>query len=201
MANLNNSFVYKKFKLFLISKIGKKETTKIWIEANYELKKLIHQHKKITKDEKIMILPLVALYNTLNKNNIKNSTLLLKEYAKEIGNRFSRLIYKITSIPGISKILWKNMPSLMKKCSSPSKGYERRIISENKELVGVDILKCPLHELTKKLGVYELASVVCIIDQEQMKGFKYIKYTRTKALGNGDNYCDYRLQYNKKSKI
>ena len=30
-----------------------------------------------------------------------------------------------------------------------------------------------------------------------MTGFKHIEYTRTKALGDSDNFCDYSLRYNK----
>lgn len=92
------------------------------------------------------------------------------------------------------------MPKLMRITSSPKKGYKRRIVSETKELVGVDILGCPLYELSKKLGVPEIATVVCLIDKGQMTGFKYIDYTRTKALGNGDEFCDYRLRFNKDKK-
>lgn len=200
MASLNNSFVYKKFKPFLINKIGKDKTITIWKDATYELKNLMHQYKYITKDEKIMILPLVALYSALNNNNIRNSIILLKEYAKETGDRISYLIHKLTTIPFVSRLLWKNMLKLMRASSRPKKGYERRIISESNELVGLDILKCPLYELTKELGVPELASIVCIIDKGQMTGFKYIEYTRTTALGDGGAFCNYRLRYNKDKK-
>ncbi len=88
------------------------------------------------------------------------------------------------------------MPKLMRITSSPEKGYERRIVSESKELVGVDILVCPLFEMAKKLGTLEITSVICLIDRGQMAGFKHIDYTRTKALGNGDDFCDYRLKFN-----
>ena len=51
--------------------------------------------------------------------------------------------------------------------------------------------------MAKKLGIPEITSVVCLIDKGQMTGFKHIEYTRTKALGDGDNFCDYRLRYDK----
>ena len=54
--------------------------------------------------------------------------------------------------------------------------------------------------MAKKLDGPEIASVVCLIDKGQMTGFKNIDYTRTKALGNGDEYCDYRLRYNRKER-
>ncbi len=200
MANLNQSFVYKKFKPYLIRKIGKNETKKVWQYSGEELKRLSVQYNEVTNDEKMMVLPLVALYKGLINYNIENPIILLKEYAKETGVRLSKLIHNITSIPFVPKLLWKNMSKLMRNSSSPKKGYERRIVSETSELVGVDILKCPLHELTKILGVPELTSVICIIDKGQMSGFKHIEYTRTQALGDGDEFCDYRLKFNKGKK-
>lgn len=88
----------------------------------------------------------------------------------------------------------------MRITSSPKKGYERRIISETTEIVGVDILRCPLCEMAKSLGVPEITEVVCLIDKGQMTGFRYIDYTRTNVLGNGDDFCDYRLRFNENKK-
>ena len=67
-------------------------------------------------------------------------------------------------------------------------------------MIGVDILRCPLYETAKALGVPEITEVIYLIDKGQMTGFRYINYTRTKALGNGDDFCDYRLRFNEKKK-
>ena len=161
------------------------------------MKNLFNEYKKIGSDEKLIILPLAAIYLSMKEENLENPLELLNQYGKETGKRFSKLIRKITSFPGVPEFLWKNMSSLMRKNSSPEKGYQRKIISETKELVAVDILVCPLHEMAKKLGIPEITSVVCLIDKGQMTGFKHIEYTRTKALGDGDIFCDYRLRYDK----
>ena len=170
----------------------------IWKKADAKLKNFSAEYKNIGSDEKIMILPLAAIYLSMKEENLENPLELLNQYGKETGERFSKLIRKITSFPGLPEFLWKNMSTLMRKNSSPEKGYQRKIISETQDLVAVDILVCPLHEMAKKLGISEITSVVCLIDKGQMTGFKYIEYTRTKALGDGDNFCDYRLRYDKK---
>lgn len=198
MGKLDNSFIYKKFKNKLIENYGKAKADAIWVDANAEFARLMKEYSNAGSDEKMMVLPLGALYTTLKKHNVENALDLLKEYGKQAGENLSALIGKITSIPGLSNLLWMNMPVLMRKTSSPQKGYERRIVSETKELVGVDILTCPLFELAKKLGTPEIASVVCLIDKGQMTGFKHIDYTRTMALGDGDEFCDYRLRFNKR---
>ena len=192
MNKLNFSFVYKKFKKQLQETYGKEIALLIWKKADAKLKNFSVEYKNIGSDEKIMILPLAAIYLSMKEENLENPLELLNQYGKETGERFSKLIRKITSFPGLPEFLWKNMSTLMRK------GYQRKIISETKELVAVDILVCPLHEMAKKLGISEITSVVCLIDKGQMTGFKYIEYTRTKALGDGDNFCDYRLRYDKK---
>ena len=200
MRKLDNSFLYKKFKNTLTEKYGKDKANAIWVDANAEYAHLMQQYSNAGSDEKMMVLPLSALYTSLKKHNVENALDLLREYGKQAGDALSALIRKVTAIPGFSRLLWMNMPALMRKTSSPKKGYERRIVSETKELVAVDILSCPLFEMAKELGTPEIASVVCLIDKGQMTGFNYIDYTRTMALGDGDELCDYRLRFNKSIK-
>lgn len=196
MKELDRSFIYRKFKHVLIEQYGKERAKAMWNDADVELRHLLKTHRDIGTDERMMVFPLYALYVTLKRHEIEDVINLLEMYGKQAGDNLSAMIRKITSIPGLPKLLWYNMPKLMRITSSPAKGYERRIVSESKELVGVDILVCPLFEMAKKLGAPEITSVICLIDRGQMTGFKHIDYTRTKALGNGDDFCDYRLKFN-----
>lgn len=200
MGKLDKSFIFKKCKLFLNEKYGTEKSKAIWFAANKEFNLLLREKKNIGSDEKMMVLPLCALYTTMKKMGMDDALDVLKEYGARTGNDISKMLYKLTSFPGLSKLLWKNMPKLMRITSSPKKGYKRRIISETRELVGVDILRCPLCETAKSLGVPEVTEVICLIDKGQMTGFRYIDYTRTKALGNGDDFCDYRLRFDKSKK-
>ena len=200
MGRLDKSYIFQKCKLLLTEKYGVEKSEVIWGAANRELNRLLRAPKGFGSDEKMMVLPLCALYTAMKKAEIDDALDVLKEYGVQAGDDISKMIYKITSFPGLSKLLWKNMPKLMRVTSSPKKGYARRIISETSELVGVDILRCPLCETAKSLGVPEITEVVCLIDKGQMNGFRYIDYTRTKALGNGDDFCDYRLRFDKDKK-
>ena len=200
MGKLDRSFIFKKCKYIIDEKYGLDKSNAVWSAANIELDRLLQENKNIGADEKMMVLPLCAIYTAMKKMGLDDALDVLKEYGVRAGDDISRMIYKITSFPGLSKLLWKNMPKLMRATSSPKKGYERRIVSETMELVGVDILRCPLCETAKTLGVPEITQVICLIDKGQMTGFRYIDYTRTKALGNGDEFCDYRLRFNIKKK-
>ena len=194
---LKKSIVYKNFKKVLIEKFGKEKANRMWEEANVNLNQFEKQYPDIKGDEKMMILPAASLYIELKKEVPDEAINILKDYGKEMGEKIAKLIHSITSIPGVSKMLWNNMPKLMRKSSSEKKGYTRKIVSETKELVGVDILSCPLHDVAIKIGMPEIAQVVCAMDKAYMSGFKYINYTRTTSVAEGDSCCDYRLSYDK----
>ena len=190
MSKLDKSFVYKGFRTLLAERNGEAEAQRIWADASLRLAALEKAHPDLDSDSRMMILPAAALYQ------VSPETLpLMREYAADMGRRIGRVIHGVTSIPGVSRLLWSQMPRLMRTMSSPEKGYERRIVSETKELVGVDILACPLHKAAKRLGVPEVAAVVCAMDKAYMTGFKFIQYTRTTAIGEGDACCDYRLRF------
>lgn len=200
MGKLEKSVIYKGFKRVLEEQFHKDTAAQIWTEANKNLCDLERQYPDITGDNKMMVLPAAALYKTLCKYKPKQALILLKEYGTETGEKILKIIHAFTSIPGVSGILWKNMPALMRKTSSPKKGYTRRIVSETDEMVGVDILSCPLYDAALQIGVPEAAQVVCAIDKAYMTGFKYIDYTRTTSVAEGDKCCDYRLRFDKNKK-
>lgn len=196
MNKLEKSIVYRGFKNVLENSFNKDIAIQIWTEANEYLDELEHTYPDITGDSKMMVLPAAALYKALYKQAPEQTLELLKNYGTQTGNKIAKIIHGFTSIPGVSKLLWNNMPMLMRKMSSPELGYTREIVSETDELVAVDILSCPLHDASMKIDVPEAAQVVCAMDKAYMTGFKYIDYTRTTSVAEGDRCCDYKLKYN-----
>ena len=167
---LRQSIIYKGFRKTLAAQFGETQAAEIWENANRHLA-------------------------FLNAWASQKALPLLTDYGTKMGEKISRIVHYITSIPGVPRLLWKQMPKLMRTMSSPDKGYTRRIVSENRELVGVDILSCPLHNWAVKIGVPEAALVVCAMDRAYMTGFKHIRYTRTISVAEGAECCDYRLRY------
>ncbi len=192
---MNYNLFFKGFKKILISEYGSEKAQCIWQEASRNLEELKATYPDLDSYSKLLILPAAALYKA------KQECLpLLRKYAAQMGSKIGKVVHGITSIPGVSRLLWANMPRLMRHMSSPEKGYERRIVSETRELVGVDILSCPLCNSAQKVGVPEVGCVICAMDKAYMTGFKYIDYTRTTALGEGDAFCDYRLRFDPNQK-
>lgn len=192
---LSNSLIFKNFRKKLCAEFGEALASEIWQSANQNLLELESKHPDITGDSKMMILPSAALYLSLRNHAPEQALSLMRAYGTKIGERIAGIIHAITSIPGVSKLIWKNAPQLMRSSSSPRKGYTRRIVSEAGDLVGVDILSCPLHDDAVKIGVPEAALMICSMDKAYMTGFKHIRYTRTTSVAEGDACCDYRLKF------
>ena len=176
MGGLDTSIIYRGFRKALTAQYGAEKANAIWQDANKSLLDLEKKHPDITGDSKIMILPAAALHLSLEKHIPDDALTLLCNYGTHTGEKIAVIIRGITSIPGVSKILWRNMPGLMRKMSSPKMGYTRRIVSETSELVGVDILSCPLHDAAVKISVPKAALVVCAMDKAYRTGFRYIRY-------------------------
>ena len=192
---LRQSIIYKGFRKTITAQFGETHTAEIWEKANSYLASMNTLASQMDSDSRMMILPAVALYKALYEYAPQQALPLLTNYGTKIGEKIARIVHGVTSIPGIPKLLWKAMPKLMCTMSSPDKGYTRRIVSESNELVGVDILSCPLHNWAVKIGVPEAALVVCAMDKAYMTGFKHIRYTRTTSVAEGAECCDYRLSY------
>lgn len=194
---LRHSVIYRGFRRELSSQFGAEEANRIWDSANRVLEQLQSQYPDLDSDSKMMILPAAALYKALCEHAPGQALPLLTAYGTRMGEKIARIIHGITSIPGVPKLLWKYMPRLMRTMSSEKKGYTRRIVGENAQLVGVDILSCPLHDATVRIGVPEAALAVCAMDKAYMTGFRNIRYTRTASIAEGSECCDYRLSFDK----
>ena len=176
---------------------GETPAAKIWHDANIDLITLERGNPELDSDSRMMILPAAALLGALRRHAPEQALPLLIDYGTQTGKKIARIVHGITSIPGLSKLLWRYMPKLMRAMSGPDKGYARRIVSETRELVGVDILSCPLHNAAVKIGIPEAALVVCAMDKAYMTGFKHFRYTRTASVAEGAACCNYRLRYDK----
>ena len=192
---LSKSMIFKGFRKVLASQFGEACASEIWQDANTHLASLQRWKSELDSDSRMMILPAAALYSALRKHAPEQALPLLIDYGTQTGEKIARIVHGITSIPGLPKLLWTHMPKLMRMMSGPDKGYTRRIVSETNELVGVDILSCPLHDAAVKISVPEAAQVVCAMDKAYMTGFKHIRYTRTTSVAEGAECCDYRLCY------
>ena len=151
----------------------------------------------LKKHKGAMVLPAVALYRALTAAGADAED-LLNAYGDAMGKRFAGIVHCITSVPGVSGLIWRHVDSIMDRMSGENLGYRRRIVSEPPEMFGVDILSCPYHELARELGNEKAVLCICHMDKEYSQGFRHIRYDRNSAVSEGARACEYRLRFDMK---
>ena len=196
MNPLDKQWFYRGFRKQLRAELGRQKADVVWREAGQEYTRILTTDPSLKRHKGAMTLPAIALYRTLTSRG-ENAEALLNAYGDRMGRRFAGIVHGITSIPGVSRLIWRHVAGIMDRMSGENLGYRRRIVSEPPDLYGVDILSCPYHELAKALGNEKAVLCICHMDKAYMKGFRHIRYERTTAVSEGAECCDYRLRYDR----
>ena len=199
MNPLDKQWFYRGFRKQFRAELGSQKAEAVWREAGQEYARILAIDPALKRHKGAMTLPAVALYRTLTSRG-ENAEALLNAYGDRMGRRFAGIVYGITSIPGVSRLIWRHVADIMDRMSGENLGYRRRIVSEPPDLYGVDILSCPYHELAKALGNEKAVLCICHMDKAYMKGFRHIRYERTTAVSEGAECCDYRLRFDRNKK-
>ena len=196
MNPLDRQWFYRGFHKQLRAELGSQKAEAVWREAGQEYARILATDPALKRHNGAMALPGVALYRVLEAQGA-DAEKLLNSYGDCMGRRFAGIVQGITSIPGVSWLIWRHVAGIMDSMSGENLGYRRRIVSEPPDLYGVDILSCPYHELAKALGNEKAVLCICHMDKAYMKGFRHIRYERTTAVSEGAECCDYRLRYDR----
>ena len=199
MNPLNGHWFYRGFRKQLRTRLGGEKAASVWAAAEREYASMLAADPSLKKHKGAMALPAVALYRALAAGG-EDAEALLNAYGDRMGRRIAGIVHALTSLPGVSRLLWKRVDRIMDKMSGEAKGYRRRIVSRPPDLYGVDILSCPYHELAMQLGAEKAVLCICRMDKAYMKGFRHIRYERTTAVSEGAAHCDYRLTYDPQKK-
>lgn len=191
---LNRQWFYRGFRKQLKEQIGPEKAALIWSDAGNEYSRILSERPTLKAHKGSMVLPAIALYRALSAAGVDTEP-LLNTYGDRMGKRFAGIVHGFTSLPGVSRFIWKHVDGIMNKMSSEALGYKRRIVSKPPEMYGVDILSCPYHELARDLGCEKAVLCICHMDKAYMKGFHHIRYERTISVSEGAEYCDYRLRF------
>ncbi len=146
---LNRQLFYVGFRKQLERSLSREKAKMIWEEAGREYARILSAEPSLKNHKGFMTLPAVALYRVLSASG-EDAEGLLNTYGDHMGEKFAKGVHILTSIPGVSKFLWKRIDKTMDRMSSETNGYKRRIVSKPPELYGVDILSCPYHEIATR---------------------------------------------------
>lgn len=195
--NLDKSFLFKRLRKELEVKYGAEKASAIWGEAKDVLLSLEKSNPEAEKNDKNFVFPAVALYRAIDKYAPGEALEVTRAYGTKTGIRLKSLFRKITAFPGIPNLMWKKMPAIAAKMSD---GYETEDLVVTDHLCSLHVTGCPMYDSAKKLGTPEASQMICCMDKEYMDGFRGVKYTRTKSLAEGDDYCDYLLEDSRKKR-
>ena len=190
-SKLDKSFVFKHFRRELADEYGGKKASAIWRYANKELRRLEAAAPDADKNSTSFVFPAVALYRAVERYAPGEALPVTRGYGKKTGIRMRNIFRKVTALPGIPTLMWKNMDKIAAMMSS---GYECENLIVTDHLCSLDVKACPLYDKAKELGTPEAVQMICCMDKEYMTGFRGIDYTRTKSVAEGDDCCDYRLK-------
>ncbi len=188
---LDKLYMFKGSKKELVKKYGAQAASGIWNKANAEYEKLLMKEPNADKSSKSFVFPAVAIYRAVEEYAPEDALPLTRAIGTKTGLKLKKIFNRITSLPGIPKLMWRNMDKLAAKMSD---GYETRNVCVSSDICSMDVIGCPLYDKAKELETPEAAQMICCMDKEYMTGFRGIDYKRTKSVAEGDDCCDYRLR-------
>lgn len=134
--------------------------------------------------------PAVSIYRAIEHYAPGEALGVMRSYGTKMGLKLKKMFGRITSLPGMPALMWKNMDKIAAKMSS---GYDVKNLRVEKDKCYMDVVACPLYDKAKALGAPEAVQMICCMDKEYMTGFRGVDYKRTKSVAEGDDCCDYRL--------
>ncbi len=190
MKNYLHKKAFKNIKKDLADRYGQNKASDIWKYAESEYLGLERAEPNADKTSRSYVFPAVAIYRAIEHYASGEALEIMRSYGTKNGIKLKRLFGRITSLPGMPSLMWKNMDKIAAKLSD---GYEVENLRVEEDKCFLDVISCPLYDKAKELGSPEAVQMICCMDKEYMKGFRGVAYERTKSVAEGDDCCDYRL--------
>ncbi|HCW23018.1 MAG TPA: hypothetical protein DGX96_04975 [Lachnospiraceae bacterium] len=193
---LDKSFLFKDVKKSLEEAYGTDTAEKIWKRGGELVETCPAKYPSIDyKKVGQYVFPLAAIYSAMLENGIgrDEAVSFLLTYGHRFGEKMRVLIHRLTGIPGVSALIWKNFDTIMHKTGGEERGYKSDFFPVTETTAGLNVLQCPVYEAMKTMGVPEATPSICAMDKVYMTGIRGIHYQRTMSVAEGDNYCDYRF--------
>ena len=166
---IEKSFVFKKMQEHLVETYGKEKASSIMQYANVEIQALEISEPDADKTSRSFVFPAVALYRAIEHFIPGKGLEITRSYGTKTGLRMQKLFRRITALPGIPTLMWKNMDKIADKMSSC---YECENVVVTDHLCSLDVKSCSLYDKAKELGTPEAVQMICCMDKE------YITATR-----------------------
>ena len=173
MKNYLNKSAFKGIKSELTLKYGVSKSDEIWKYANSEYHKLETDEPDADKTSRSYVFPAVSIYRAIEHYAPGEALGIMRSYGTKTGLKLKKMFGRITSLPGMPALMWKNMDKIAAKMSS---GYDVKNLRIEKDKCYMDVVACPLYDKAKALGAPEAVQMICCMDKEYMNGFRGVDY-------------------------
>ena len=185
----------KQIRKFLIEEFGKDKGAALYSEQDKLLETLVKN--TVNKSENQMktltqtILPRIALYKTLSKDDFSQEAVyeyMRKYMIDKIAAKKHLSTAKMELVPGFYRIYSSFFLKIMRTTD----------LQESEQVCGNDyydvtIKKCLWHTACVENGCENLCRLFCDVDNVTYGGLRKIGFTRTKTLGYGGDCCDFHF--------
>jgi hypothetical protein len=185
----------KQIRKFLIEEFGKDKGAALYSEQDKLLEILVKN--TVNKSENQMktltqtILPRIALYKTLSKDDFSQEAVyeyMRKYMIDKIATKKHLSTAKMELVPGFYRIY----SSIFLKIMRTTDLQESEQVCGN-DYYDVTIKKCLWHTACVENGCENLCRLFCDVDNVTYGGLRKIGFTRTKTLGYGGDCCDFHF--------
>ena len=185
----------KQIRKFLIEEFGKDKGAALYSEQDKLLEILVKN--TVNKSENQMktltqtILPRIALYKTLSKDDFSQEAVyeyMRKYMIDKIAAKKHLSTAKMELVPGFYRIY----SSIFLKIMRTTDLQESEQVCGN-DYYDVTIKKCLWHTACVENDCENLCRLFCDVDNVTYGGLRKIGFTRTKTLGYGGDCCDFHF--------
>ena len=111
MMRLEKYWIYKNFYKDLTERYGEEKAAAIWEYANDELERLEAECEAADRSSLTFVLPSASLYRAVEHYAPGEALAVTRAYGTKTGIRLRDVFRKVTALPGIPDLMWKNMLS------------------------------------------------------------------------------------------
>ena len=152
--------------------------------------------KAVQTHTRSRIYPAIAVFESLVAVGIsrEDAAQLILDFYMTRARKPAKMIQRLLKIPG----LYKAVPGIfligVSKMFGPDAGFKAKHYESEKGCFQMDMLECPYMNICKKYGCPEIVPAFCA-SNDVAYGNMHPKllWGRTKTLGRGDDYCDFKL--------
>ena len=142
------------------------------------------------------IYPAIAVFESAVAFGVsrEDAAQLILDFYMTRAKKPAKIIQNLLKIPGLYKAVPKLFLVGVEKMFGPDAGFRAKHYETKKGCFQMDMLECPYMNICRKYDCPEIVPAFCASD-DVAYGNMHPKliWGRTKTLGRGDEYCDFKL--------